>query len=120
MTFWHQELFSLIDRMDMDGFLSRFSDDAWLRMGNQDKLVGKEAIKVAIGGFWDSIAGLTHNFERITETDDGVALFEANVEYDLLNGNKTNVFCVSAIKRNNEGLIEEYIIYGDFAPVFAG
>ncbi len=47
MTVWHQELFSSIDRMDMDGFLSGFSDEGWLRMGNQDKLVGKEAIRAS-------------------------------------------------------------------------
>lgn len=117
---WHKELFTSIDGMKMDEFLAWFSDGAWLRMGNQDKLVGKEAIEAAIGGFWSSIAGLSHRFVRITEADDGLTLLESNIKYDLLNGSAVEVSCMSVIKRNADGLIDEYIIYGDFAPVFAG
>jgi limonene-1,2-epoxide hydrolase len=112
-----ERLFTFIDAMDLESFLSFISKDGTFRFGSAPAVVGHEAIQDVVGGFFESIAGLRHVLKR-TIVSGSTVICEGEVTYTRLDHSAitlpfTNIFEVTS------GLISEYKIYVDIAPLYA-
>ncbi len=103
--------------MKMDPFLDHFTPEAKVFFGNHPPAVGKEQIKSAIGGLWDNIKGLRHDFQKAWPNEGGVVL-ESHVTYSRKDGQDVVTPCVSILERKNDK-VSELRIFIDLAPVFA-
>lgn len=112
------KLFASIDKMDTESFVGFLTEDCTFRFGSAPAVSGHEAIAAAVGGFFQSIAGLSHDIQRVIAGDDSIAV-EGNVTYTRHDGSQVTLpFC--NIFEAESGLISVYRIYIDIAPLFAG
>lgn len=111
------DLLADVDRMDAAGFAAHLAEDARLRFGNAEPVVGRGAIETAIAGFFETIKDLRHKI--VNEWDVGdVTILELEVTYTRLDDQQVPVPVVTIYQRGAD-LIEDYRIYLDLAPVFA-
>ena len=111
------KLFRAIDEKDIHQFLHCIATDGNFRFGSAPEVVGHDAIGEAVGGFFDSIAGLKHVLKH-TVVSGSTLICEGEVTYTRLDNSMitlpfANIFEVSG------GLISEYKIYIDIAPLYA-
>jgi hypothetical protein len=110
------DLFADVDRMDAAAFASHLSENCRLRFGNAEPVMGRADIEAVIAGFFETIAGLSHEVVhqwRIDET----SIVELQVTYTRLDERQVTVPVVSIW--SGDGLIDDYRIYADLAPVYA-
>lgn len=111
------KLFVSIDAMDTEGFLGFVAPDAEFRFGSAPPVQGRAAIEEAVGGFFASIAALSHELQRIVAKDDTVVC-EGEVTYTRRDGGDVTLpFC--NVFETKDGLISVYRIYIDIAPLYA-
>lgn len=67
-----QNLFTAIDAKNTDDFVSYLTDDASFAMGDAEPVAGKENIREAVGGFFQSIKSLSHEVGDVLETGNKV------------------------------------------------
>ena len=104
----------------MDGrrFAANLSEDCVLRYANNPEVRGREAVAEAIDAFYGTIGGLQHRpLGEWTVGETTILQFE--VTYTRLNGGEVTVPAVSIMRSGGE-LIDDYRIYVDLAPVYAG
>ncbi|HVF38565.1 MAG TPA: nuclear transport factor 2 family protein, partial [Gemmatimonadaceae bacterium] len=95
---WAGELYANgVDKMDAVKFASVFTDDAWLRFGNAEPVIGRHTIETAIAGFFSMINGLSHETTGTWYNDDALIL-EANVTYDKKDGSRVSVPAVTIMR----------------------
>ena len=111
------KLFVSIDAMDMEGFLAPIAPNAEFRFGSAPTVHGHAAIREAVDGFFSTIAGLSHDLQRLVSRDNAVVV-EGEVTYTRHDGSKITLpFCnVFEVK---DGLISLYRIYADITPLYA-
>jgi ketosteroid isomerase-like protein len=121
---WARELYARsVDRKDAAGFAAAFTDDAWLRFGNADRLVGRDAIREAIAGFFTTFAELRH--ESKGEFLDGDTLvLEAVVTYTRHDRRQVSIpavtiFRLAGADASGRPLADQCRIYVDLAPLYA-
>jgi len=111
-------VFSIVDKRDAQGFAALFAPDGRFVFGNADPIVGPADIAGAVEAFFAGIAGLRHEIGNRWEIGaDTVA--ELVVEYDRTDGSCVRVPAVTIFTRDGAGLITNYRIYVDLAPLFA-
>ena len=111
------KLFVSIDAMDTEGFLGFVAPDAEFRFGSAPAVRGHDGIGAAVGGFFASIAALSHDLQRIVAQGDTVVC-EGEVTYTRHDGSTITLpFC--NVFETNDGLITLYRIYIDAAPLYA-
>ena len=111
------KLFASIDAMDTEGFVGFLTEDCSFRFGSAPAVSGHEAIGAAVGGFFQSIAGLSHDVHRVVDSD-GVIACEGEVTYTRHDNSQVTLpFC--DIFETDSGLISVYRIYMDIGPLFA-
>lgn len=118
---WARELYTRVDRKDAPGFADAFTENGWLRFGNNDPLVGRAAIEAAIAGFFTVMATLTHDFVRIT-MHEKLLFLEASVTYKRHDGGVVTVPAMTVFQmsgREGRPVAERCNIYVDLAPLFA-
>jgi hypothetical protein len=112
-----QRVFQTIDSMHPDIIVGMFAEDARMVFGNAEPLVGREAITVGIKGFFATINGLNHriihDWHFSTDT-----IAETEVTYRRLDDNNVTVPAVSIWHTRDDGLIDDYRIFVDLAPVY--
>jgi hypothetical protein len=110
-----------VDRKDAAGFAAAFVDDAWLRFGNNEPIVGRTNIEAAIAGFFQAMQTLKHAPERTTVT--GNLLFlEATVTYLRHDGKQVSVPAMTVYEMaemTGAPRARRCNIYVDLAPLFA-
>ena len=116
-TDWIEGLFQAIDAMDTDGFLSFLSDDAHFRFGNAPALMGKDAIREALDGFFASLKGLRHRIIR-TWTHPDAVICQGEVTYTRMDASEVTIPFVNVLGMADDH-IAEYLIYIDMAPLLA-
>jgi ketosteroid isomerase-like protein len=119
---WARELYdNAVDRKDAAGFAAAFTDDAVLRFGNNEPLVGRASIEPAIAGFFTAMQSLRHQPMRTTVT--GNLLFlEAFVTYLRHDGAEVTVPAMTVYEMaemHGTPLARRCNIYVDLAPLFA-
>ena len=112
-------LFADIDRKDADLWATYLSEDAVLRFGNGDPVVGRDAARDALAAFYDTIAGLRHEEVERWETPTAT-IVEAMVTYTRMDGSEVTLPVVTIYRTNDEDLIDDYQVFIDLAPLFAG
>lgn len=117
MAQWVNQMFSSIDAMDSEKFVSFLTDDASFRFGNADAVSGKANIKKAVADFFGTIGGLHHDILKVWE-EPGTVLTELKVTYTRKDGKKVGVPCVNVFEMQGPK-IRDYKIFIDIAPVYA-
>jgi ketosteroid isomerase-like protein len=112
-----ENLFAAIDRKDIGQFLSFIAPDATFRFGSAPPVSGHEAIGAAVGGFFDTIAGLSHELKQTISSGSGLVC-EGEVTYTRHDASEitlpfVNVFEVA------DSLVTEYKVYIDIGPLYA-
>lgn len=111
------KLFVSIDAMDMEGFLAPIAPNAEFRFGSAPVIHGHAGIEEAVGGFFASIAALSHEVRRVVSQGDTVVC-EGDVTYTRHDGSAITLpFC--NVFETDAGLISVYRIYIDIAPLYA-
>ncbi len=114
---WTNGLFTAIDNMDTDKFVSFISRDGTLTFGNNSPVTGKENIHSVIDGFFKSIAGIKHDVGDVWEID-GHAVIRGASTYTRHDGSTlTTPFC-NVFKIEGD-LIKTYDIYIDLSQLYS-
>ena len=112
-----EKVLDRVDAMDVDGFLSFLADVARLRFSNGPAIAGKEQIGQAISEFFQSIKALRHKILHIWSDAQGMVC-QGEVSYTRSDG---AAVCIPFINvwGVQDGLIKDYLIYIDLAPLYA-
>jgi ketosteroid isomerase-like protein len=111
------DLFAAIDAKDVEGLLAHLAPDATQRFGNQEPLHGHQEIGAANAAFFSTIESLSHEVTGLWESDDTV-IVRIDATYVRLDGRSVTLPAVSII-RESDGLIVDYQVFVDMAPIFA-
>jgi limonene-1,2-epoxide hydrolase len=111
------KLFVSIDAMDTEGFLGFLAPDGEFRFGSVPVVRGHDGIREAVGGFFSSIAAISHELQRIV-ADGNTVVCEGEVTYTRHDGSRVTLpFC--NVFETDGSLISLYRIYIDIAPLYA-
>ncbi|WP_259403763.1 nuclear transport factor 2 family protein [Microbispora sp. H10949] len=111
-------VFRSVDSFDPDEFGLLLAEDATLVFGNAEPLAGREAIVAGIREFYSTIGGLRHRVVRTWQVDADV-IAETEVTYRRLDGKDASAVAVSIWRTRDDGLISDYRIFVDLAPIYA-
>ncbi len=109
-------LFAAIDAKDADQFVSFLTPGGSFRFGSAPAAVGRDAVREAVSGFFESIQGLSHELGKIVSSGDTLVT-EGEVTYTRHDGSTITIPFVDVFEYDGE-LISEYKIYMDIAPLF--
>jgi len=101
----------------MDQFLGFIAPDARFRFGSAPPVVGHAAIRDAVGGFYASIAGLTHTISRTISDGSGLVI-EGEVTYRRHDESEVALPFVNVLEVA-DSVITDYKIYIDIGPLYA-
>ena len=111
------KIFADIDAFDPDRFVAHLTPDARFRFANADPVIGREATRDAVAGFFGTIDGLTHHIRNVWEVGDTV-IAQIDVEY-LRKDGKTVIVPNADILVFDGDLVRDWQIYIDVTPVYA-
>ena len=112
-----EDMFAAIDAKDSDGFVAYLTDDAIFRFGSAPAVTGRVAIRDAVDGFFESIAGSKHEL-GMTMREGDTLVCEGNVTYRRRDGTDLTLPFTDVFELRRER-IAEYKIYIDIGPLFA-
>ncbi len=112
-----RDLFAAIDSKDTAAFLDFLSEDARFRFGSAPPAIGHAAIGAAVGGFFDTVAGLSHDV-ALSVAGDGFLICEGEVTYRRHDGSTVTLPFVDVFELETER-ISNYKIYMDIGPLYA-
>ncbi len=123
MISWADRLYSEgVDNKDAAMFADAFTPEGWLRFGNNPPLIGRDAIRDAIAGFFTMFASLEHQSAGTTFSD-GTLVVEATVTYTLFDGGTVSVPACTIFRfadtSGERPLAHKCQIYVDLAPLFS-
>lgn len=113
-------VFAAIDAKDTDRFLSCISRQASFRFGSASPVSGHDAIRDAVGGFFDTVAGLSHVLLKsaaIGSTTGPTLICEGEVTYTRHDETRITLPFVDVFE-TRDGLISDYKIYMDITPLY--
>jgi ketosteroid isomerase-like protein len=119
---WARKLYDTsVDKKDAVGFAAVFTDDAWLRFGNNEPVIGRKNIEAAIAGFFTMLASLKHSTAGIWSQGDALIL-QADVTYTRLDGGIVTVPAVTIMRlvaAPKGPQVKRCQMFVDLAPLFA-
>jgi ketosteroid isomerase-like protein len=111
-------MFADLERMDAHAWASCLAPDVVLRVGNGDPVHGRDGCRDALLAFCARIGGLRHDL--VEQWEHGAAtIVEAAVTCTRLDGSEVTLPAVTIYRTEANGLISDYRVYADVAPVFA-
>lgn len=110
-------IFAIIDRQDAAAFADAFDREGVFIFGNAEPVVGHAAIEAAVSAFFGVIRSLRHDLHDVWQIDDTV-ISRLTVTYTRYGGTIVSL-PAATIWREKAGLITDYRIYADLAPLFA-
>lgn len=111
------ELFVAIDAQDTGRFLSCIAPDATFRFGSAPAVSGHDSIRSAVDGFFTTIAGLHHVVKK-TLANGSTLICEGDVTYTRHDDTRITLPFINSFVTDG-GLIVDYRIYIDIAPLYA-
>lgn len=114
---WWKGLFAAVDAKDTAAFIGYLTADAEFRFGNAPAARGREAIAAAVAGFFASIGGSRHRLVRTFDGGNSCAC-QGEVTYTRHDGSTLTLPFVNVFGMR-DGLIAEYLIFIDIAPLYA-
>ncbi|MDH3469502.1 MAG: nuclear transport factor 2 family protein [Gammaproteobacteria bacterium] len=115
---WVTELFHSIDNMDTRAFLNFLAPTARFRFANGPAVAGQDAIGDAVDGFFATIGACQHKLLDVWSTGTTV-ICRGDVTYTRLDDSRIKLPFVNVLGMNGEK-IQEYSIYIDISPLYAG
>ena len=121
---WAHDLYAnAVDHKDAAGFAAAFTEDAWLRFGNNPPLAGREAIREAIARFFTAFVALRHESAGILYDGDSL-VSEAVVTYTrhdrrVVTVPAVTIFRIAGTDEQGTPLADQCRIYVDLTPLFA-
>jgi len=113
-----REVFRRVDGFNPGQFAELFAPDGKLVFANGDPMIGPAAIEAGVSGFFETIKGLRHAI--VSEWhEQGDTVLELGVTYDRLDGKQVSIPVVTIYHRRDDGLIDDYRVFFDLAPVYA-
>ncbi|GAA4203376.1 nuclear transport factor 2 family protein [Actinocatenispora rupis] len=112
-------VFRAVDATDVPAFVDLFTPDGSMTFGNSAPLSGREAIAAGLTAFYATLSGLRHDI-RNEWTVGADTVVEATVTYSLPDGREVPVPAVTIFHTDGGGLIDDYRIFIDLAPLAAG
>ena len=110
-------MFAAADDLDVDSYAGFLARDVYFRFGNAEPIIGREAVREAVGAFFTTIKGLKHTIDQ--EWHDGnVIVQQLSVTYTRLDDNKVTLPAVNILRMEGD-TVADYRIYVDLAPVYA-
>jgi diamine N-acetyltransferase len=116
-TEWVRETYAAIDRKDADAFVNRFAPDVWVRFGNAEPILGREANRAAFRQFFEAIRAIRHRIDHAHYIGDTIAL-EFTVTYTRLDGGEVTVPAAAVYELDGE-LATRFQVYVDQTPLWA-
>jgi ketosteroid isomerase-like protein len=113
-----QNLFAVVDSMDVAALTFLFADDARVVFGNGQPMVGSDEIRTGLTAFFATIAGLHHDIVQEWHIGDD-SVIELRVTYDRTDGRQVIIPCASIFHTDGTGKIDDYRVYFDVAPIYA-
>ncbi|HEY3945985.1 MAG TPA: nuclear transport factor 2 family protein [Solirubrobacteraceae bacterium] len=113
-----EQLFADIDSMEPERFAAHLAEDVTMRFGNAEPIRGKDAVRDAWATFCKELRGVRHEVVGRWRVDEDT-IVEARVTYTRSDSSQVTVPVVT-IYRERGGRINDYRIYVDLAPLFAG
>ncbi|MEV7013157.1 nuclear transport factor 2 family protein [Streptosporangium sp. NPDC051022] len=113
-----RRVFRSVDSFDPDEFARLLAEDATFVFGNAEPLAGREAVTAGLRTFYSTIGGLRHRIVRNWQVDADI-IAETEVTYRRLDGKDVSVVAVSIWRTRDDGLISDYRIFVDLAPLYA-
>jgi uncharacterized protein (TIGR02246 family) len=112
-----QRIFRALDSRQPRALAELFATDGTLVFANAEPLTGRDAITAGNEAFLGTIAGLHHQI--VNEWHVGPdTIAETNVTYLRHDGASVTVPVVSIWRVRDDGLIGDYRVYADLAPVY--
>jgi SnoaL-like domain len=111
------KIFADIDAFDPDKFVAHLTPEVVFRFGNADPAIGREAVKEGVGGFFSTIAGLSHHLLKSWDVGD-TTIVQIDVEYHRHDGKSVTIPNVDVLIYDGD-LVRDWQIYIDVAPVYA-
>jgi hypothetical protein len=111
------QVFADIDSLNPDSFVTHLTPDVVFRFGNADPVIGRDAVREAVTGFFSTIDGLTHHIRNVWEFGD-TAIVQIDVEYARKDGKTVTVPNADILTYDGD-LVRDWRIYIDVAPVYA-
>jgi hypothetical protein len=113
-----QRVFATVDSMEPSAFAELFAEDGSLVFANGEPMVGREAIIAGTTGFFSTIKSLHHRI--VNQWHVGAeSIAETEVTYCRLDGKSVAIPAVSIWHGREDGLIDDYRVFFDVAPVYA-
>jgi hypothetical protein len=113
-----QTVFRAVDSMDPAAIATLLTEDARMRFGNADPLVGHEAILAGATAFFGAVRGIRHTI-RTVWTVGAETIAETDVTYTRHDGKDVTIPVVSIWRVDVDDRIEDYRVFYDTTPVFA-
>ena len=113
-----EQLFADIDSMEPERFAAHLAEGVTMRFGNADPIRGRDAVREAWAKFCQDLKGVKHELVEQWAFD-STTIVEAQVTYTRIDDSEVTVPVVT-IYRERDGEINDYRIYIDLAPLFAG
>jgi hypothetical protein len=113
-----REVFRRVDGFSPADFAELFAPDGKLVFANGDPMIGPAAIEAGVSGFFGTINGLRHTIVNEWHAR-GDTVLELGVTYDRLDGKQLTIPVVAIYHRRDDGLIDDYRVFFDLAPVYA-
>jgi limonene-1,2-epoxide hydrolase len=110
------EAAAALDARDVAKLAAMVTDDIRLQFASQPPVEGKEAFIDALEASLASVSGFQHEIHEAWDVGDAVVL-EMTVHYRRLDGSSISLPCCN-IFRFAGGLIADYRVYMDIAPVY--
>jgi ketosteroid isomerase-like protein len=113
-----ERVFATVDARDAAEFSKFFTEEGRMVFANAEAMVGPTAIAEGVRHFFGTIKGLHHEVLNDWSTDTDTVV-ELKVTYDRLDGRSVSIPVVSIWHVNEDGLIDDYRVFFDLAPVYA-
>lgn len=116
MSVTPEQLFQIIDAVDMERFQAISTDNPTFRFGNAPPAVGREAVAAAQQGFAATVAGMRHVVQRSWEHEDAM-LVEGEVIFTRHDGSDVTIPFFDVFNLEG-GKVRDTRIYMDAGPLF--
>lgn len=113
-----EDMFTVIDARDAQGFGDHFTEDSAFRFGNLPPVRGRSEIRSFIADFFASIGGIGHRFEDCWSVGEDRAVCAGEVTYVRLDGSELTVPWAT-VSRFSDGRLAEYLAYVDPSQLYA-
>ncbi len=114
---WIAALLAAVDAKDADRFVSFLADDASFAYANAPPVLGRDAVRAAVAGFFAQVRSLAHAPSHVWAMP-GHVVVEGTVRYVRHDGREVTLPFVNVLALEGD-LVAEYRIYIDAAPLFA-